>query len=131
MQNYFRREGQLREKVRLENGKGTVTFTSAEVADRILKTFKGNKIGDWDVIIRPFANYKDNFTVFMANINPTLNEVQLQQILHEYEPIISCKLQSSTSRIINGTVTFGTEYLSAHLGRPTSVSLLNSRPINP
>lgn len=108
-QNYFRSEGQLREKIRLENGKGTVTFTSAEVADRVLKTFKGNRIGDWDVIIRPFANYKDNFTAFMANINPALNEVQLQQILHEYEPIISCKLQSSNSRIINAIVTFGTE----------------------
>lgn len=37
IQEYFCREGQLRERVHLENGKGTVTFTSAEVADRVLK----------------------------------------------------------------------------------------------
>jgi hypothetical protein len=72
----------LREKVHLEGSKGTITFTSSEIADRVLKSFKGTRIGEWDVILRPFANYKDNFTAFMANINPALNEVQLQQLLH-------------------------------------------------
>lgn len=112
----------MREKVRLEGSKGTITFTSAEDADRILKNFKESRIGDWDVILRPFANYKDNFTAFMANINPSLNEVQLQQLLHEYEPIISCKLHSSTSRIINATVTFGSEYASPYLDNHSSAS---------
>jgi hypothetical protein len=43
-----------------------------------LKTSKAIRIGKYDVILRPFANYKDNFTAFIANINPALNEVELQ-----------------------------------------------------
>jgi hypothetical protein len=50
----------------------------------------------------------------MANVNPALNEVQFQQLLHGYEPIISCKLHSSNTRIINATVTFATEYPITH-----------------
>lgn len=114
--------------MRLEGGKGTVTFTSGEAADRALKGFKGGRIAEWDVILRPFANYQNNFSAFLANINPALNEVQFQQLLHEYEPIISCKLHSSTSRIINATVTFATEYASVHAGRPSSASSPSTRP---
>jgi hypothetical protein len=94
----------------------------------VLKGFKGNRIGEWDVILRPFANYQNNFTAFMANINPALNEVQFQQLLHEYEPVISCKLHSSSSRIINATVTFGTEYFARHSGRPSNASSPSTRP---
>jgi hypothetical protein len=84
------------------------------VADRVLGSFKGSRIGQWDVILRPFANHQNKFAAFMANVNPGLNEIQFQQILHEYEPIISCKLHSSNTRIINATVTFATEYPSPY-----------------
>lgn len=62
----------------MEGGKGPIIFTSAEAADRVLKNFKTIKIDKYDVILRPYANYKDNYTVFMANIYPTINEVELQ-----------------------------------------------------
>lgn len=74
MQNHFRNEGKLREKIRLEGGKGPIIFTSSEAADRALKNFKTVKIDKYEVVLRPFANYKDNFTAFMANVRPNLTE---------------------------------------------------------
>lgn len=66
----------------------------------------------------------------MANINPALNEVQLQQLLHEYEPIISCKLHSSSSRIINATVTFASEYPIPHIELHSNVCWQSTNLMN-
>jgi hypothetical protein len=117
--------------VRLEGGKGTITFSCAEAADRVLQGFKGSRIGEWDVILRPFANYQNNYTAFMANVNPALNEITFQQALRDYEPIISCKLHTSNSRIINATVTFATEYPPAYPERPSNASSQSTRPTRP
>jgi len=80
--------------------------------EKVLKSFKGNKIGKYDVIIRPYAstNAKDIVSAFLGNISADIDEADLQKYLHDYEPIISCKIVTSNSRSINATVTFANEY---------------------
>jgi hypothetical protein len=62
----------------LESGNGPIIFTSSEDADRVLKNFKKIKIENYEVILRPFASYKDSFIAFIADINPKISEEQLQ-----------------------------------------------------
>jgi RNA recognition motif-containing protein len=80
--------------------------------EKILKGFKGSKIGKYDVIIRPYAstNSKDNISAFLGNISANIDEADLQKYLHEYEPIISCKIMTNNPRSINASVTFANEY---------------------
>jgi hypothetical protein len=88
-----------------------VTFTSAEVADRVLFQFKGNKIGKYDVLVRPFATNRDNFTIFMGGLLNTVTQGQLEQALSAYQPLLSCSITPSNNPLIrNGSATFGAEY---------------------
>lgn len=57
----------------MDNGKATIVYTSAEVADRVLQTFKSGKIGNYEVVLRPFAN-KDSYTVFLSGLKPTVTQ---------------------------------------------------------
>lgn len=95
--------------------------------EKVLKGFKGSKIGKYDVIIRPYAstNAKDNVSAFLGNISANIDEADLQKYLHEYEPIISCKIMTNNARSINATVTFANEYIYNYLVIPSSVSLPN------
>lgn len=57
----------MREKIRVENNKASIVYTSSEVADRVLQNFKGGKIGKYEVVLRPYAN-KDSYTVFVGGL---------------------------------------------------------------
>ena len=46
-QEEFRKEGKLREKIRIEGNKAIIQYTSSEGADRALQTFKNGKIGKY------------------------------------------------------------------------------------
>lgn len=103
----FRREGKLREKVRVESGKTFVNFTSAEVANKVLLNSKNFKIGKFDILLRPFAN-KDNYTIFLAGLIGSTTQTQLEQALSNYPSLLTCSILPSHNPLIrNATATFG------------------------
>lgn len=104
----FRKEGQLREKIRVDNSRASVVFTSAEAADKVLATFKTGKIGKYDVIVRPWA--KDNYTVFIGGIKSNVTQDELEEALSNYQPLLACSiLPSSSPATRNGTATFASQ----------------------
>lgn len=57
----------MREKVRVDNGKAVIIYTSGSVADKVLHNFKAAKIGKYEVNLRPYAN-RDSYTVFVGGL---------------------------------------------------------------
>jgi len=102
----------------VDSGKAVATFTSAEVADRVLFQLKGNKIGKYDILVRPFAS-KDNFTIFLGGLINTITPAQLEQALSSYQPLLSCNIIPSNNPLArNGSATFGSQYHSCYLDKP-------------
>jgi hypothetical protein len=103
----FRREGRLREKVRVESGRTLVNFTSIEVANKVLLNSKNFKIGKLDILLRPFAN-KDNYTIFLSGLIASTTQSQLEQVLSNYPSLLTCSIMPSHNPLIrNATATFG------------------------
>ena len=78
------------------------------MADKVLNNFKGNKIGKYDVVLRPYAN-KDNHTAFLGGLKPSVTQADLQIAFKRYEPLVACSVQKTNMNIYNGTVTFGSK----------------------
>ena len=99
----------MREKIRVEGYKATITYTSAAVADKVLHKFKGNRIGKYDVSLRPFA--KDSYTVFVGSLNAGITLDQFEDTFKHYQPIVSCNLSAPFpgANTINGSITFGSK----------------------
>lgn len=73
----------MREKVRVDNGKAVIIYTSGPVADKVLHNFKGGKIGKYEVSLRPYAN-RDNYTVFVGGLQSTVTAEDLQAAFKNY-----------------------------------------------
>ena len=43
----FRKQGKLREKIRVENKMATIVYTTAAAAEKALQNFRGGKVGKY------------------------------------------------------------------------------------
>lgn len=76
----------------------------------MIHAFKGGKISKYDVVLRPFASNKDNYTIFLGGLIPTITQVQLEAALTAYQPLLSAVvLPSNNPNIRNGSATFGSQ----------------------
>ena len=70
------------------------------------------------MILRPFAN-RDSCTAFLGGLKLTVSSEDLEKAFSRYQPLVSCNvLHGSNSNVRNGTVTFGSKYLSHYSGMP-------------
>ena len=94
----------------MDNGIALAVYTNGEAADRVLHSFKGNKIGKYDVILRPYA--KDSYTVFVGSLRPDISKSELENAFKDYQPLISCNINHSSNLVSKtATLTFGSQYL--------------------
>jgi len=88
----------------------------------VLHSFKGGKISKYDVVLRPFASNKDNYTIFLGGLIPTITQVQLEAALSAYQPLLSAVvLPSNNPNIRNGSATFGSQYTINYLDKPLKI----------
>ena len=74
----------------------------------MLHNFKGEKIGKYEVVLRPYAN-KDSYTAFLGGLKTTTTPEELEIVFKHYQPIISCSTLRGSGKTINGTITFGSK----------------------
>jgi hypothetical protein len=101
----------LRERIRVENGKAIIVFTSALVADKLLQNSKNLKLGKYDLILRPFA--KDSYTAFLGGLRVGTTPEIIEATFKHYQPILSSSILRTNNpnkpHLINGTITFGSK----------------------
>lgn len=106
----------------------TVVYTSAAAADKALQNFRGGKVGEYDITVRPYAN-KDSYTVFVGGLLPNIDNATLEQYFSEYQPMLSCSLapynMSKPTR--NATITFGSKYSILDSDKSTTDSWSNTK----
>ena len=109
-QDEFTKHGKLREKIRMENKMATVVYTSTSAADKALQNYRSGKVGSYDIAVRPYAN-KDNYTVFVGGLLPSVDSTAFEKAFEDYQPLLSCSLSpvNNAKQSRNGTITFGSK----------------------
>lgn len=80
------------------------------------------------MLLRPYAA-KDSYTVFLNGLKPEMTQERIENIFKHYQPLVSSsvKLNSHNPNIINGTITFGSQYLLFNLDKPINDYYQNSK----
>lgn len=108
----FRKYGELRERIRIEDtsansSKATITFIAHEDAEKAFENEKGTTIGKYKIILRPISS---DLAIFAYGLRPDLSDQEIKKAFELYGKVIECKVTTKQSTgIKSATVNYANE----------------------